>query len=78
MPKTDLHPTAIPAAAGTAGDTDELAWELQQQRPDTHRIAWLIQDMGADIAEAMRKANLKREDLLRNPLLRPFLKKHLH
>lgn len=77
MTKLELHTTSH-EQTNSSSDTDELAWELQQQKPDPHRIEWLITDMGADIHAALKKANLKATDLLKNPLLRPYLQRYLH
>jgi hypothetical protein len=60
-----------------SSETEELAWELAQERPDIPRIRWLIDDCQADMARAIIKANLKREDLTRKPVFRP-LQKYLH
>lgn len=62
-----------------SGTTEELAFELKEKHPDTHRIKWLVDDMGADVTAALVKANLREKDLLKNPILRPLgLQKHLH
>lgn len=73
MAKLDL-----PAIDEISAETDELAWELQQARPDTHRIRWLIEDRGADVRGALAKAALRETDLQKKPALRPLhLEKHL-
>jgi len=78
MSKLDF-PAAGESFAGAAADTDELAWELQQPRPDTHRIKWLVEDMRADVSTALARANIDESALTKNPLLRPLgLQKHLH
>lgn len=62
-----------------SSETNELAWELQQEKPDTHRIKWLLDDMHADLPGAIKQAHLDERKLLKNPLLRPLqLQKHLH
>ncbi len=67
-----------PAANHAAAETEELAWELQQPKPDTLRIKWLIEDRGADVAGALALADLKMEDLQKKPALRPLhLEKHI-
>ena len=66
------------SSSDVSSETKELAWELQQEKPDTYRIKWLIDDMGADVTYALAQANLKNEDLMRKPLLRPLgLQKYL-
>ena len=50
-------------------ETRELVWELQQPRPDAHRVRYLIES-AADVALAMRMANLSEMDISRRPALR--------
>jgi hypothetical protein len=50
-------------------ETRELAWELQQEHPDTQRIKFLL-DGAADLRVAMRIADLQMKDLLKKPALR--------
>ncbi len=50
-------------------ETRELAWELQQDKPDTQRIKFLL-DSQADLRAAMRLGNLQMKDLMRKPELR--------
>jgi hypothetical protein len=67
------------SSADMTTDTVELAWELQQPRPDRMRIQWLINDMQADVAGAMRLAHLEIKDVVKNPALKPLqLHKHIH
>jgi hypothetical protein len=67
------------SSADMTTDTVELAWELQQPRPDRMRIQWLINDMQADVAGAMRLAHLEIKDVIKNPALKPLqLHKHIH
>ena len=63
----------------TSLETEELAWELQQDKPDTHRIKWLVHDMKANVLDAMQRAHLREEDLVKRPALRALqLQQHLH
>lgn len=58
--------------------TEELVWELQQPKPDAFRIKWLVEDESADVRDALVRANLKEEDLLKKSRLRPLgLQNHL-
>ena len=50
-------------------ETRELAWELQQDHPDTQRIKFLL-DSEADLRVAMRIADLQMKDLMKKPALR--------
>lgn len=52
--------------------SEELAWELQQEKPDVFRIRWLVEDGGADVAGVLARINMKPEDLKRRPTLRPL------
>lgn len=51
-------------------ETNELAWELKQDRPDICRIKWLVNDMGADVPAAVLEAHLEPSALYKNPQLR--------
>ena len=67
------------ALLDTSSETRELAWELQQERPDVYRIKWLINDQQADLGQVLATANLKKEDVFKNPMLRPLqLQRYLH
>lgn len=50
-------------------ETRELAWELQQEHPDTQRIKFFL-DSQADLRAAMRLAGLQMKDLLKKPAFR--------
>lgn len=68
-----------PTSAEVSADTHELAMELMEKRLDTFRIRWLIEDRGADVAQALALADLKAQDLAKSPVLRPLgLQKYLH
>lgn len=62
------------AVLDVSPDTKELAWELMQEKPDVHRIQWLIQDCQADLPVALKQAKLEESALLKNPLFRPLHK----
>jgi hypothetical protein len=58
-------------------ETRELAWELQQHRPDQQRIRIFL-EQEADLRRALRLANLQEKDLTRHPMLKSLhLEKHL-
>lgn len=61
----------------TSSDTQELALELQEERPDPARIKWLVEDLQANVREALQIARLTPEAILRNPKLKPHLQKYL-
>lgn len=50
-------------------ETRELAWELQQDHPDSQRVKFLL-DSQADLRVAMRLANIQMKDLLKKPEIR--------
>lgn len=50
-------------------ETRELAWELQQEHPDTQRIRFLLDSQG-DLRAAMRIADIQMKDLLKKPALK--------
>lgn len=50
-------------------ETRELAWELQQEHPDTQRIKFLLDGQG-DLRAAMRIAGIQMKDLMKKPALR--------
>ena len=56
-------------SAADSYETRELAWELQQDHPDTQRIRFLLDGQG-DLRTAMRIANIQMKDLLKKPALR--------
>jgi hypothetical protein len=56
-------------SAADSYETRELAWELQQDHPDTLRIKYLL-DGQADLRAAMRLANIQMKDLMKKPELR--------
>lgn len=59
-------------------ETRELAWELQQQNPDAHRVKFLI-DQEANIHAAMLLAKMQEKDLLKKSSLRHLkLQRYLH
>jgi len=60
------------AALDLSTETKELAWELSQEKPDTHRIEWLLQDCQADLSAALKQAKIKEEFLTKSPTLRPL------
>ena len=64
------HTFAETALVGSY-ETRELAWELQQSHPDQQRIR-LFLEQSADLRTAMLLANMKENDLLRNPALKPL------
>ena len=53
-------------------ETNELAWELQQDKPDTCRIKWLVNEMGANVPAAVAEAHIDPAYLFKNPLLKPL------
>ena len=58
-------------------ETRELAWELQQDHPDNHRVRYLM-EKSANLREAMRMANVREQDLSRKAVLKPLqLHRHL-
>ena len=67
-----------PSASDISPDTEELATELSERKPDSHRVRWLI-ERGADVARAMSLAHIKEQDLLKSATLRPLgLQRYLH
>lgn len=50
-------------------ETRELAWELQQARPDCQRIRLFLEN-AADLRAALRIADIKEADILRKPALK--------
>ena len=54
----------------TSLETNELAWELQQDKPDICRIKWLVNDMDADVSAAVEEAHIDPQKLIKNPSLR--------
>lgn len=68
-----------PHPAALSPDTEELARELQQEKPDAHLVKWLITDREADVAAALAHAHLEEKDLHRKPQLRLLcLQQYLH
>jgi hypothetical protein len=58
-------------------ETRELAWELQQSNPDQQRIRMFLENQ-ADLRQALKIADIREDDLLRKPALKPLqLQKHL-
>lgn len=67
-----------PAADNVSSVTLELAMELQQEKPDHNLVKWLINDMEADVAYALKQAHIGEEDLMKKPQLRTLhLQKYL-
>jgi uncharacterized protein YggE len=78
MAKLDLSPPTT-ASDTISSETAELALELQQERPDSHLIEWLINDRAADLPYAMKQAHLEEKDLFKKPQLRLLcLQRYLH
>ncbi len=73
------HADLSSSAPEISADTRELALELAEQKIDSFRVRWLIEDRGADVNGAMALAHLSESDLTRNSALRPLgLHRYLH
>lgn len=58
-------------------ETRELAWELQQTRPDCQRVRLFLEN-AADLRAALRIANIKEAEVLKKPAFKTLhLEKYL-